>query len=147
MATDPTPREGKQHLMSHDAEHAPQPQPVSPDLTRLAPQAPRTSTDGPDGKPGPDLIPQGDRDKLTLRLQQALTTFVDSPRQAVEEADAVLDEVTTQFTDTLAERQRVLRTGRQDPDTDAQTEELRLALRQYREITERLLHMSAPAGH
>ncbi|WP_199830221.1 hypothetical protein [Streptomyces viridochromogenes] len=144
--------------MSHDAEHAPQPQPGSPDPTQLAPQAPRTasahaprepgtSTDGPDRKPGPDLIPRGDRDKLTLRLQQALTTFVDNPLQAVEEADAVFDEVATRFTDALAERRRALRTGWQDPDTDVQTEELRLALRQYREITDRLLYMSAPAGH
>lgn len=70
--------------MSHDAAHTPQPQPGSPDPTQLAPPAPRTesthaprepgtSTDGPDRKPGPALIPQGDRDKLTLRLQQALT--------------------------------------------------------------------------
>ncbi|MCX5334286.1 MULTISPECIES: hypothetical protein [unclassified Streptomyces] len=73
-------------------------------------------------------------------------TFVDSPRQAVEEADTVFDDVTTQFTDTLKERRRALRASWQDPDTEAQTEELRLALRQYREITEQLLHMSAPAG-
>ncbi|GAA4055057.1 hypothetical protein [Streptomyces shaanxiensis] len=144
--------------MSHDAAHTPRPQPGSPDPTQLAPQGPRTesahaprepgtSTDGPDREPGPDLIPQSDRDKLTLRLQQALTTFVDNPLQAVEEADAVFDEVATQFTDALAERRRVLRSGWQAPDTDVQTEELRLALTRYREITDRLLYMSASAGH
>jgi hypothetical protein len=144
--------------MSHGAEHARQPQPGAADpAIQLAPQTPRiepahaphergTSADSPDRELGPELVPQDDRDKLTLRLQQALGTFVDSPRQAVEEADVVLDEAATRFTDTLAERRRVLRTGWQDPDTDAQTEELRLALRQYREITERLLHMAAPAG-
>ncbi|WP_369264310.1 hypothetical protein [Streptomyces sp. R35] len=145
-------------MMSHNAEHAPHPQPGAPDpAMQRAPQAPRTepahaprepgtSADSPDRKLGPDLIPQGDRDKLTLRLQQALSTFVDSPRQAVEEADAVFGEVATQFTHTLAERRRVLRTGWHDPDTHVQTEELRLALKQYREITERLLRMAAPAG-
>ncbi|WP_369258792.1 hypothetical protein [Streptomyces sp. R35] len=122
-----------------------------------APQEPRTepgralrepgaSAASPDHKPGPDLIPQGDRDKLTLRLQQALNDFVDSPRQAVEEADTVFDEVATQFSNSLTERRRVLRASWQDQDTDAQTEELRLAFRQYREITERLLHMAAPAS-
>ncbi|RPF37352.1 hypothetical protein [Streptomyces sp. TLI_185] len=143
--------------MSHHAEHTPRPQTGGPDRTmQRAPQAPRTgpahalpepgtSADGPDRKPGPDLVPQEDRDKLTLRLQQALNTFVDSPRQAVEEADTVFDDVATQFTDSLTERRRVLRASWQDQDTEAQTEELRLALRQYREITERLLHMSAPA--
>ncbi|MFD4411131.1 MULTISPECIES: hypothetical protein [unclassified Streptomyces] len=110
-----------------------------------APREPGTSTDSPDRNPGPELVPPGDRDKLTLRLQQALNTFVDSPRHAVEEADTGFDEIAAPFTHTLAERRRVLRASRQDPDTDAQTEELRLVLRQYREITERLLHMSAPA--
>jgi len=62
-------------------------------------------------KPTPEMLPQGERDKLTLRLQQALNTFVDSPRQAVEEADSVFDEVTTHFTNTLTERRRVLRSG------------------------------------
>ena len=145
--------------MSHNAEHARQPQPGAPDpAVRRAPQTLHTqsghasresgtSTDSRDRKPGPEPVPQADRDKLTLRLQQTLNTFVDDPRQAVEEADAVFDEVATQFTDSLAERRRVLRAGWQDQDTDAQTEELRLTLRQYREITERLLHLSAPVGH
>ncbi|MFF3411913.1 hypothetical protein ACFYW8_38310 [Streptomyces sp. NPDC002742] len=137
--------------MSHNAEHARQPRPEAVDpTTQPAPQPLRTEpgrtlrepgakTDSPDHRPGPELFPQGDRDKLTLRLQQALHTFVDSPRQAVEEADTAFDEAATQFTNSLTERRQVLRAGWQD--TDAQTEGLRLALRQYREITERLLHM------
>ncbi|MGW0633119.1 hypothetical protein [Streptomyces sp. NPDC002758] len=146
--------------MSHNAEHARQPQNgSSAPATPRAPQSPPAETSdarrepgtnadspNPDRKPTSDMVPQGERDKLALRLQQALSTFVDSPRQAVEEADTVLDDVSTQFTDTLKERRRALRASWQDPDTEAQTEELRLALRQYREITERLLHMSAPAG-
>lgn len=144
--------------MSHNAEHARHPQTGGPDPTmERAPQAPPTepahapreagtSAGSPDRRHSPELVPQGERDKLTLRLQQALNTFVDSPRQAVEEADTVFDDAAAQFTNTLAVRHRVLRASWQDQDTDTQTEELRLALRQYREITERLLHMSAPAG-
>ncbi|MBV1941934.1 hypothetical protein ACFWBR_17680 [Streptomyces sp. NPDC060006] len=144
--------------MSHTAEHTGQPQPGAPDpAIQRGPQAPRTEpahasrepgagADGNAPKAGQELVPQGERDKLTGRLQQALNTFVDSPRQAVEEADAVFDDVATQFTNTLTERRRVLRAGWQSQDTDAQTEELRLALRQYREITERLLDMAAPAS-
>ncbi|MFF1674662.1 hypothetical protein ACFVYG_01260 [Streptomyces sp. NPDC058256] len=162
--------------MSQNAEHARQSQPGNPDpTTQRTPQAPQTqqraplvtptqpthaprepapnATDAanadrpsPDRKPAAELLPQGERDKLTLRLQQALNTFVDSPRQAVEEADSVFDEVATHFTNTLTEQRRVLRSGWQDQATKAQTEELRVAFRQYREITERLLHMSAPAG-
>lgn len=120
--------------MSHNAEHAR--------------REPGTNADSPspDRKPTSDMLAQGERDKLALRLQQAFSAFVDSPRQAVEEADTVFDDVTTQFTDALKERRRALRASWQDPDTEAQTEELRLALRQYREITEGLLRMSAPAG-
>ncbi|MFD3842679.1 hypothetical protein ACFWWC_41565 [Streptomyces sp. NPDC058642] len=158
--------------MSQNAEHARQPQPGSPDPSAprnpQAPQSQRTrqapvtnpvhdsrepATNGadagrarPDRKPTPEMLPQGERDKLTLRLQQALNTFVDSPRQAVEEADSVFDEVATHFTNTLTEQRRVLRSGWQGQDTEAQTEELRVALTQYREITERLLHMAAPVG-
>ncbi|WP_369243667.1 hypothetical protein [Streptomyces sp. R41] len=154
--------------MSHNAEHARHPQPggtdpapqrtpqtqrasqTPPTQPAHTPREPATNADrpspSPDRKPVAELLPQGEHDKLTLRLQQALNTFVDSPRQAVEEADSVFDEVATHFTSTLTEQRRVLRSGWQDQETDTQTEELRLALRSYREITERLLHMSAPAS-
>jgi hypothetical protein len=155
--------------MSHNAEHAPRPQAGSPDpapqripqtpQTQRAPQVspaqpPHTPRDpatipdrpSPDRKPVATLLPEGEHDKLTLRLQQALNTFVDSPRQAVEEADSVFDEVATHFTNTLTEQRRVLRSGWQGQDTEAQTEDLRIALRQYQELTERLLHMSTPAS-
>lgn len=57
----------------------------------------------------------------------------------MEQADTALDEAITQLTEALAERRRMLRTVWQGKDTDAQTEELRQALRQYRETLERLL--------
>lgn len=143
--------------MSYNAEHARHSQTGGPDPMERAPEAPRTepahaprepgtSAGSPDRRRSPELVTQGKRNKLTLRLQQALNTFVDNPRQAVEEADTVFDDAATQFTNTLAERRRVLHESWQDQDTDTQTEELRLALRQYREITERLLQMSAPAS-
>lgn len=64
----------------------------------------------------------------------------------MEEADTVFDDIATHLTNALLQRRRVLHASRQDQDTGAQTEELRLALRQYREITEQLLHLSAPAS-
>ncbi|WP_326654278.1 hypothetical protein [Streptomyces sp. NBC_01750] len=141
--------------MTYNAEHAKPPQVKSPvPAAQSAPRAPRTepdqqrrepviSADGPvrTSGPEPQLLPQGERDKLAMRLQQALNNFVDSPRQAVVEADSAFDEVTTHLTNTLAERRRALRASWQSQDTEAKTEDLRLALRQYREITERLLRM------
>lgn len=90
---------------------------------------------------GSALLHHDERDKFGLRLQQALSTFVESPRQAVEEADALFEETVRHLTDTLTERRRTLRAGWQGHDTEAHTEELRLALRQYREATERLLQI------
>ncbi|PKV90053.1 hypothetical protein [Streptomyces sp. TLI_146] len=139
--------------MMYDQERAQQPQDERQDpATRRGPQRPRTGPartphepaangNDPDRTPGSALLPQGERDKLTLALQQALGSFVESPRQAVEEADSVFGESVTRVTETLAERHRVLRASWQDKGTEVQTEELRLALRQYRATTELLLHL------
>jgi len=48
---------------------------------------------------------------------------------------------------TLTEQRRFPRSGpQQRQNTEAQSEEIRVAPRQYREITERPLHMSAYAA-
>jgi hypothetical protein len=94
---------------------------------------------GPGG--GAQLLPHGERDKLGLRLQQAVNQFVDEPRRAVEEADHVLEEATRHVAETLAEHRRSLRGTWESKDRESETEELRVALRKYREVTERLLQM------
>lgn len=90
------------------------------------------------------LLPQDERDKLTLRLQHAVTGFVDGPRDSVEEADRVLAEVTERFTEAVERTRRTVRGSWQSGgggDAGAgDTEKLRLALRDYRELAERLLH-------
>lgn len=147
MGSNPAPREGKWHIMTYDphlterAERTEQPRTGSP-APPIHPARPdRTPDRTPGGAPGPVLLPQDERDKLTMRLQQTLNTFVESPRQAVEEAEGLFDDAVTRLTESLTEHRRVLRASWQGQDTDAQTEELRLALRQYRESTERLLHI------
>ncbi|WP_314244611.1 hypothetical protein [Streptomyces sp. DSM 40907] len=87
------------------------------------------------------LLAQSDRDRLTLHLQHALGTFVQSPREAVEEADTALADATTRVTAALVERRRAIGSTHRDRGTEAETEDLRLALRQYREITLRLLRI------
>ncbi|MEU7579028.1 hypothetical protein AB0B50_15655 [Streptomyces sp. NPDC041068] len=114
------------------------------------------------------LFPATERDKLTLRLQNAVNGFVDGPRDAVEDADRILEETITGLTRTLTERRRTLRTsweslpseGRPEGTSEgipgsgaptpegtpaktptADTEQLRLALRDYRETAEHLLRM------
>jgi hypothetical protein len=116
------------------------------DQTRA--QQPPDKRPGADGRrtPGPEpLLPSDERSKLSLRLQHALNKFADSPREALEEAEGAFDDAVAQLVSTLAERGRVLHAGwqeqDQDQDPEAKSDELRHALRQYREITQRLLRM------
>ncbi|MEV8287106.1 hypothetical protein [Streptomyces niveus] len=94
----------------------------------------------------PRLIPQDECDKLNLRLQEALSTFIDGPRRSVEEAADVLEDAAKRLTTALAERPRALRDswdahGAGSDGSAADTEDLRLVLRSYREVTERLLRI------
>ncbi|ATL27426.1 hypothetical protein [Streptomyces formicae] len=57
------------------------------------------------------LFPSGERDKLILRLQNAVGGFVDGPREAVEDADRVLEDAIQHLTAALAERRRTIRTS------------------------------------
>ncbi len=113
------------------------------------------SASNPSSAPGA-LLPREESDKLTARLEHAVGGFVDGPRDAVEEADEVLQELAARLTDAVQRRRRTLR-GSWQPSgtgeggtkegasatiaTTPDTEQLRLALRDYRELTERLLHV------
>ncbi|WP_280876355.1 hypothetical protein [Streptomyces pseudovenezuelae] len=89
------------------------------------------------------LLPKDETDKLAERLQHALSGFVDDPRTSVEEADHVVEEITGRYTDALTQRRRTLRKSWQEGDAaksdHSDTEQLRLALRDYRELADRLL--------
>ncbi|MCX5334480.1 hypothetical protein [Streptomyces sp. NBC_00140] len=91
------------------------------------------------------LLPHDECDKLSLRLQHAVAGFIDGPRNAVEEADHVMEEVASRVSDALTQRRRTLRTSWQDGEDKhanaGDTEQLRLALRDYRELADRLLHL------
>ncbi|MFE5190994.1 hypothetical protein [Streptomyces sp. NPDC056628] len=87
------------------------------------------------------LLPSDERDKIVRRLGRALNTFPDAPRESLEEAEGAFDEATAQLMAVLAEQRRALRAGWEDQDPETQTAELHLALRQYREITQRLLRL------
>ncbi|MFF1411978.1 hypothetical protein ACFVX6_19775 [Streptomyces sp. NPDC058289] len=87
------------------------------------------------------LFAQSDRDRLTLHLQHALGTFIESPHEAVQEADTTFAEATTRVTAALVERRRTIGATHRGRGVEAETEDLRLALREYREITLRLLRM------
>lgn len=88
--------------------------------------------------PEPLISPDG-REEIVRRLGHALNTFADTPREALEEAEAAFDEATAQFVKALSEQRQALRADWQHRDPETDSTELRLALRQYREMTQRLL--------
>ncbi|MGW7607845.1 hypothetical protein ACWGKW_11280 [Streptomyces sp. NPDC054766] len=91
------------------------------------------------------MLPLDEYDKFSLRMRHAVGGFVDGPQASVEEADHVLEELAGRFTEAVTRRRRALRTswqsGGEDKATGSDTEQLRLALRDYREMTERLLRL------
>ncbi|WP_341483699.1 hypothetical protein [Streptomyces cathayae] len=115
---------------------------------------------GPEKADGVRLLPDDHRHTLSEQLQHAVAGFVDAPRDSVEQADHVLEELAARLTDAVTDRRRTLRRswrtadGGEGPDTAvtgpgtdtttgtgtaADTEQLRLALRDYRGLAERLL--------
>lgn len=136
--------------MTYDQERARQATAHGPLPGRLDPRGvpPGQSPDAPGHTTAPDtplapvsLLAQSDRDRLTLHLQHALGTFIQSPHEAVQEADITFAEATTRVTAALVERRRVIGATHRGRGVEAETEDLRLALREYREITLRLLRM------
>lgn len=108
-----------------------------------------SSTSGEHG--GASLFPEDECDRISARMRHAVVGFVDGPRDAVAEADEVLEELAARLTDAVDRRRRTLRGSWHQPEggkdraasaaTAVDTEQLRLALRDYRELTERLLHL------
>ncbi|MFD5907714.1 hypothetical protein ACFWHL_03250 [Streptomyces massasporeus] len=140
LGTDGTDRHGTHGIDRHDTD-------------RLGAEAPRGDHGtGPDkvgsAKNRAHLLAHDDSDKFGSQLQHAVAGFVDGPRAAVEEADHVLEEIAARFTEAVAQRRRTLRHSWQSVEggegksvSSADTEQLRLALKDYRELAERLLHV------
>lgn len=77
-----------------------------------------------------------DRDQVHERLAAAVSGFVDDPGKAVGEADLVADEVARALIARIEARRSELRSAWED---GADTEKLRLALRDYRTFVDEIL--------
>ncbi|MBT2873737.1 hypothetical protein [Streptomyces sp. McG7] len=149
----PSPDGTGTHTPSPDGTGTHTPRPDGTGTRAPRPEGTRAGTGDHAGHHGPDsrLLADDTCDRLSAQLRQAVAGFVDRPRDAVEEADLVLHEITERLTDALTERRRTLTQhwktpASGDPEkgdaaTAADTEQLRLALRDYRELAERLLHV------
>ncbi|NEC18683.1 hypothetical protein [Streptomyces parvus] len=105
------------------------------------PVAPDPVEDGP--HPGRPLFAPAEQEAFAARIQQAVTGFVEDPHRAVRDADATFEEVVADLGAALAERGRRLRSGKDGSgaDSGADTEDLRIALQHYRDLTERLVRL------
>lgn len=145
--------------MTYDTERTPLIPTESPEATEQPPVAPDRATEQPPAAPDrgagavPDrgagavpaadrpLFPEGDQEKLILRLQHAVTEFVESPLRAVGEAESAFDAAVDGLASALKERRREMGTQQQGEESGTRTEELRITLQQYRDLTERLLNV------
>ncbi len=86
------------------------------------------------------LFPGSESQSFQGRWSEIQTSFVDEPRQAVEQADGLVAEVMQRLAQVFAdERSKLEQQWDRGEDTD--TEALRQALRRYRSFFDRLLSM------
>jgi len=93
---------------------------------------------GRDSESDTDLVPAGSRTQFESRWRDIQAMFVDEPREAVGRANSLLDEVVRSVMAGFSERTAALE---QRPDGNANTEQLRQALRSYRALFDRVLHI------
>ncbi|WP_090936986.1 hypothetical protein [Nonomuraea jiangxiensis] len=79
--------------------------------------------------------------EVQARWRDLQASFVDDPGEAVQRADGLVGEVVESLTSSLNSRTSTLR-GRWKDAEASDTEQLRLALRDYRNVLERLLTLS-----
>lgn len=93
-----------------------------------------------DGMRQVDLFPEEELIGYRTRWDAIQTGFVDQPRAAVEQADALVSQVVNRLTEVFA-RERASLEGQWAKGDDASTEDLRVALTRYRSFFHRLLSM------
>jgi len=109
----------------------------SPSELRRGATPTATSTDGTRQM---DLFPDEELLGYRTRWEAIQTGFVDQPRAAVEQADALVSQVVTRLTEVFT-RERSTLEGQWMKGDDVSTEDLRIALTRYRSFFHRLLSM------
>ena len=84
------------------------------------------------------LFPDTEISAFRTRWEAIQTGFVDEPKAAVSEADALVGQVVSRLTDVFG-RERTTLEQQWDRGDQVSTEDLRLALRKYRSFFDRLL--------
>ena len=101
---------------------------------RLRRDMPGTNSD----EPAAPLFVNEDADAYRARWSGIQAGFVDEPRHAVEEADALVAETMRRLAEVFAAERKSLESQWEHTDR-VSTEDLRVAMRRYRSFFERLL--------
>ncbi len=96
------------------------------------------SDDGSKEQSNEPLIDASRSTGFRSRWESVQAGFVDEPRTAVQDADALVAEVMQELAETFSNERNELE-GNWDRGDDVSTEDLRLALRRYRLFFDRLL--------
>ncbi|HZQ31535.1 MAG TPA: hypothetical protein VFB19_07350 [Mycobacterium sp.] len=103
--------------------------------------------DQPTGEPaaaepgtGGSLIAEGELSGLRLRWNDIQTGFVDDPRQCVQKADSLVSDVVDQLTAGFAAARSRLE-EQWNQGVEVSTEDLRVALKRYRQFFDHLLEV------
>jgi hypothetical protein len=91
----------------------------------------------PTDSSGP-LLPGDQSERFSTRWQEIQSSFVDQPRNSVEQADALVADLMQRLAGSFStERERL--EAQWDRGDDVSTEDLRVALTRYRSFFDRLL--------
>jgi hypothetical protein len=115
----------------------PEPEP-EPEPAGAAVPTPATEPAVAAGGPPGALLATLDAEGARSRFLDIQAGFVDEPRQAVEEAGRFVEELVQQVIDALQAQRAQL----EAPVEETSTEDLRLALRAYRQFVDRLLGLA-----
>ena len=108
---------------------------VARDLERPETRERSNAEEGPS-----TLFPENETNDFRTRWTDIQTGFVDEPRRAVEQADALVAEVIKRLANSFAEERSKLE-GQWGRGDDVSTEDLRVSLRRYRSFFDRLLNV------
>jgi hypothetical protein len=109
-------------------------------LTDRDPVVGRAPAAPPDDDRGTTLFEDQAATEFRARWNDIQAAFVDSPRSAVERADALVAETMTRIAESFSTERASLET-QWDRGDNVTTEDLRVALQRYRAFFDRLLHM------
>jgi hypothetical protein len=84
------------------------------------------------------LFPDDQSERFTSRWQEIQTSFVDQPRDAVADADALVADLMQRLAASFSQEREQLE-AQWDRGDDVSTEDLRVALTRYRSFFDRLL--------